>query len=311
MALLGRRMPISRRPFSPGRFVLTMLRLLFRPALPKNLAGGLDPKVGNIEIAETTPDSVTIRALVNVTNPTPYTAHIPLVSIHLLSNGSLLGVAKAENLDISKGNNTNLAVSAVWHPSLDGPAAVKRGRDFLSEYLSGFNTTVTVKAFRDSFPGQPLIGEALSKLSFNVTAPRLGLPDDGGGDNGPGPDNKGRFIRDATFHVLSSTATFTLVSPLQHNTLYIDSVNATALYNHTEPIGRIEYDLPFAAPPGATRTPKLPVQWSLDSVGYEKLRKALGGELKLDARAVVGVRIGQWTETVWYWGKGIGASVRL
>jgi hypothetical protein len=93
--------------------------------------------------------------------------------------------------------------------------------------------------------------------------------------------------------------------------LYIDHVNATAYYNHTEPVGRIEYDFPIACPPGASQTPKLPVDWSIGSGGYEKLKNALGGKLKLDANATVGVRLGAWTETVWYVGKGIGAVVRL
>ena len=41
------------------------------------------------------------------------------------------------------------------------------------------------------------------------------------------------------------------------------------------------------------------------------MKEALGGTMKLDARAVVGVRVGEWTEKVWYVGKGIGASVRI
>ena len=41
------------------------------------------------------------------------------------------------------------------------------------------------------------------------------------------------------------------------------------------------------------------------------MRDALGGTLKLDAEADVGVRIGTWHEKVWFKGGGIGASVRL
>jgi hypothetical protein len=274
-------------------------------ALSKDLFGTVAPKARNIQIIDTTPESVSLRASVNVTNPTPYSAHVPFISIHLYCNGTLLGEAKAENLDITTGNNTDLVVSATWHPSLSGGEGVVRGRDLISQYLSGYNTSITLKTHRGSIPAQPLIGEALSKMNITVSAPRLSLP--GGGSE----EDKTHFIRDATFHVFSSTATFTLVSPLEHNTIYIERVNATALYNHTETVGRIEYDLPFAAPPGETLTPRLPVEWSLDSVGYEKLKEALGGKMKLDAKAVVGVRLGQWTETLWYYGKGIGASVRV
>lgn len=73
----------------------------------------------------------------------------------------------------------------------------------------------------------------------------------------------------------------------------------------------IIYDLPFAVPPGATTSPKLPVDWSLDSFGYDAVRDALGGTLKLDVNATVGIRIGKWEQEIWFIGSGIGAHVRL
>ncbi|KAK4154135.1 hypothetical protein C8A00DRAFT_14719 [Chaetomidium leptoderma] len=284
--------------------------------LGKDLMGSAAPKAGSVEITDTTPASISLRASVNITNPTPYSAHVPFISIYIESNGTIIGEALAEDLDIKPGNNTNLAISAIWNPSMGGEKGVQHGRDLLSAYISGYNTTVTIRTHRGTIPSLPHLGEALSRLNFTLPAPQLRLPGGGEGDDDDDDDDSDpgethHFIRDATFHVLSSTATFTLVSPLLRNTVFIDSVNATALYNHTEPIGRIEYALPFAAPPGRSQTPKLPVDWSLDSVGYGKLREALGGRMKLDARAVVGVRLGRWTETVWYVGRGIGAGVRL
>ncbi|KAK4141274.1 RAVE protein 1 C terminal-domain-containing protein [Dichotomopilus funicola] len=263
----------------------------------EDLLGFAAPRVGKVEIVETTPSSLSIRTLVNITNPTQYSAHIPFVSFYVENNGTLLGEAFAEDLDVQPGNNTNLALSALWNPSLGGDGGPQHARDLLSEYISGYNTTVTIRTHRSSIPSLPRLGEALSRLNLTLPTPRLRLPDRGDRDdqNNSAP----QFIRDATFHIFSSTATFTLVSPLSHNTIFIDSINATALYNHTEPIGRIEYNLPFAAPPGTSVTPKMPVDWSMDSVGYGKLREALGGRMKLDARAVVGVRLGRWTETVW------------
>ena len=71
------------------------------------------------------------------------------------------------------------------------------------------------------------------------------------------------------------------------------------------------YDLPFAIPPGASASPRLPVDWSLGGVGYGAVRDALGGSLKLDATADVGIKVGQWEEDIWFKGKGIGASVEI
>lgn len=112
-------------------------------------------------------------------------------------------------------------------------------------------------------------------------------------------------------HLISSTATFTLLSPLPHTTIYITSISATAFYNHTEPVGTIDYAYQLAVPPGASQTPKLPVVWDLSGTGYSAVRDALGGTLKLDAEADVGVRIGAWHENIWFKGGGIGASIRL
>lgn len=260
-------------------------------------------------ILDTTPDWILLQALVNITNPTPYTATIPYVNAHVLCNDSIVAEVMAEDLEITSGNNTNLIIRARYNPSLGGPEGKVTGRELLSQYLSGFNTSLSVRAHRDSIPGQPLIGEALAHFNLSLPTPRLHLPSDD--DKDVDPSRKGHFIRAATFHLLSSSAVFTLASPLQYNTVYIEHINATALYNHTEPVGQIVYDLPIAAKPGLSDTPRLPVDWSMGSVGRDKIREALGDGLKLDARANVAVRIGEWRERVWYVGKGIGANVRL
>ena len=289
--------------------------------MPRNTVSNLSPAVSNISIISTSGTSITLQALVNITNPTPYQATIPYVNIHVVKNGSVLGQATAENLRVGLGNNTNLLVGAIWRPAAGGVEAAQIGRDLISQYLSGYNVSVDIRVHPLSFPSAPLLSRALSGVNISVTAPRLSFPKtpgdgpDHGGDGDDGdddvPDETAHFIRDATFHVFSSTATFTLVSPLHDKTLCIEGVNATALYNHTEPVGRITYADPIKVPPGASTTPKLPVDWSVGSVGYEAVRKALGGKLKLDARANVSIRLGAFTERFWYEGQGIGANIRF
>ncbi|KAM0338254.1 hypothetical protein ACHAPU_011379 [Fusarium lateritium] len=272
---------------------------------PRNALGKLKPQVSEIEILETTETGIQMRALVNLTNPTPYAATVPYLSVHILHDGELLGEAISRNVSFNLGENTNLPVYATWDPlRFGGDRAQEIGRKLLSNYVSGKNTTLTARTHKRSIPNVPIIGEALSNINITVPTPRITVP---GEDEGEKP----RFITDATFHLFSSTATFTLLSPLLYNTLYIEHINATALYNHTEPIGQIVYDEPFPATPGRSQTPRLPVEWSPSRVGYGKLKEALGGSLKLDAVANVTVRLGSWTEKIHYVGKGIGAKVSL
>lgn len=60
-----------------------------------------------------------------------------------------------------------------------------------------------------------------------------------------------------------------------------------------------------------SRSPRLPVAWSLGGAGHGAVREALGGRLRLDAWASVGVGVGEWGERVWFLGRGVGAKVRL
>ncbi|OAA76197.1 hypothetical protein LEL_05881 [Akanthomyces lecanii RCEF 1005] len=277
--------------------------------LPGNLISNVKPHIGNIWIRNTTSTAVRLECAVNFTNPTPYKAFVPYINVHIVSGGNILGDVTLQDLLVGQGNVTDITVSASWDPAgFGGDASRAAGRKLISDYLSGKNTSVTIRSHRGTLPSLPDIGEALSGINFTLPTPRLELPGDGNKhDNTSLPG----FIRDAVFHLLTSSASFVLASPLRQNTVHIEHINATAFYNHTEPIARIEHDQAFDVPPGMSETPRLGVQWSSDSVGYDRLREALGGEMRLDASAQVTVRLGNWIETLQYEGRGIGAKVRL
>lgn len=276
--------------------------------LPKSPFSTVQPRVGEIYIRNTTITTVLVESKVNFTNPTLYTADIPYVSVHLVSNGHVLATATVEGLQMHRGNITNANARVLWDPvGLGGPRAQAEANLLISNYLSGENTTIAARTHRDSLPGMPDVGEALSRINITFPMPPMELPED---DEDPGDETIGHgFIRDAVFHIFSSAATFRLASPLHYNVICIEEVNATAFYNHTELVGNIYYNESIEIPPGVTETPYLPVDWDLDSVGFDKIRDALGGTLKLDAKANVTVRIGAWVEHLSYHGKGIGARV--
>ena len=173
--------------------------------------------------------------------------------------------------------------------------------------MLGYNTTLAFRPHAGTIPSQPSIGKALESLEIQLPTPRLGPSPAPGGDKG---SDEPHFIKEATMHLISSTATFMLSSPLMHTTIDITHINATAFY-HGDTVGKIVYDGDLKVPPGDSETPRLPVDWNLGSVGYDAIKKALGGILRLKAFAHVGVRIGQYEDRIWYRGKGIGANIRL
>ena len=292
--------------------------MMFFLALSRGSLGSeFAPKISDLQIMETTRSSLTLSALVNLTNPTAYAATVPYINIHIVKNGSVLGCATARDLYIRPGENDNLLLQAVYDPlELGGKKAKDIGRELLSQYISGWNTTFSLQTHNGTIPTQPALGRVLSKFLIELPTPRLSVPTPPSDPKDPDkkPDNETHFITDATMHLLSSTATFTLLSPLRHSVLYIENLNATALYKGDD-VGHILYDLPFAVPPvdkegNGVTSPRLPVDWSLGSVGYEAVRNALGGTLKLSANAIVDLRLDQFRETIWYHGKSIGARIR-
>jgi hypothetical protein len=287
---------------------------------PKGGLTGFSPHIGNLAILDTSKDGLTLQAEVNFTNPTNYSATVPYVDIMILTNGTVLGHATAKNVVVVPGKNEGIVIKAVWEPGVAaGPEGLVMGREMLSQWISGFNTTISLRTHAGTFPAKPAIGRALSSFTITFPTPRLSNPqppddddpkDPKDPDNPPEDKEKPHFIQEATMHLFTSTASFVLLSPLAKSTLYITRINATAFYKEDD-VGKILYELPFAVPPGLSETPRLPVEWSLGSVGYEAVRKALGGELRLSARADVGLKIGQYGVEVWFLGGGIGAKVRL
>ena len=279
----------------------------------------MNPQIYSLRVVDTTASSLSISALVNITNPTDYEASIPYLSLHILTNDTILANASVRDLKIGRGNNTALAATATWDPASlggGGEAALRTGVEFLSQYISGLYTTVGVKFHEDSIPSDPVLSRVLARFNLTVPTPRLLPPGDGSG-RPQRPDGEGsNFIDDARFHLLSSTADFVLRSPLAHTTVYVTDVDATALYRGSR-VGRIQHHLPFAVEPvdddgHGCQTPRLPVEWEAAGAGWDAVKRALGGRLKIAARAVVAVRIGDWTlRGIWYRGHGLGVGVGL
>ncbi|KAF2635110.1 hypothetical protein P280DRAFT_462208 [Massarina eburnea CBS 473.64] len=274
------------------------------------------PKIYNLSIVDTSRTSIVLQAHANLTNPTNYSATVPYFNINVLVNETILGQAIAKNVEVHPGNNSGILITVVWDPYRNsGAIGALVGRELLSQFISGYNTSLTLQAHNGTIPSQPALGSALSRFPITLPAPSLSTPKKPDDSDPDDPDDgtghkRTHFIRDATMHLISSTALFTLASPFNSTTLYITNLNATA-YHDGHPSGKILYDLPFAVPPGLTETPRLPVDWSFGSIGYDAILNALGGTLKLSAFAHVGIRIGRWREQVWYQGASIGAHVRL
>ncbi|KAJ5747773.1 uncharacterized protein N7511_009469 [Penicillium nucicola] len=273
-----------------------------------DLVGQVNPRVVSLQLGDTTASSMVVSVEANFTNPTNYSATVPFADFLILFNDTAVAHITSRDITVTPGNNTCVPIEFSWCPlKLSGPDGVEAGKTLISSYISGYNTTITMKPHKNTIPSLPNLGRALSNISISVPVPSISPPGSPGNDN----DERPHFIQEATFYLWSSTADFTLFSPLTETNILITSIDATAFYEQKDPIGRIQNQNPFKVPPGLSLTPRLPVDLDIGGVGYDALRKALGQSLEMDAVAKVGVQIGEYEDVVLYRGKGIAAKVRI
>ena len=96
------------------------------------------PKIGSLQILETTKSTLLLEAKINITNPTEYSATVPYVNVNFLNNGTILGHATARDVSVMPGQNHNIVVQALWNPmTQSGKKGADVGRELLSQYISG------------------------------------------------------------------------------------------------------------------------------------------------------------------------------
>ncbi len=132
----------------------------------KPIRGGGDgfdmpqPEVKGLEIVDSTETSLTLQARVNATNPTEYSATIPFCNVSIFVNETRVGYAWVTDQTIVPGPN-NLTARASWETG-------KIGAEWLSQYISGYNTTLTIKSHPDSIPNFPD-----PKMELSVPTPHM------------------------------------------------------------------------------------------------------------------------------------------
>jgi hypothetical protein len=98
----------------------------------------IDPRVESIEVLHTSESTLLLLATLNFTNPTEYSATIPLVDILVLYNGTAVAHVTVRDLLVLPGANSGVSVEAFWNPlDSSGEAGVTAGRELISQYISG------------------------------------------------------------------------------------------------------------------------------------------------------------------------------
>jgi hypothetical protein len=104
-------------------------------AIPSGGVGLLDPKARDITVVKTTRESIVLEAVMDVRNPTDYSARVPYVDVNFLVNDTVLGHVTARHIHLTPGLNKNIPVRAEWAPAGESDQLI--GHELLSQFISG------------------------------------------------------------------------------------------------------------------------------------------------------------------------------
>ncbi|KAF9583308.1 hypothetical protein BGW38_009782, partial [Lunasporangiospora selenospora] len=299
--------------------------------------GGLittPPILESLDVVDSTNESLTIQANLTLWNPSNISASLGDLSFLWAYNGYLIGIATVPGAQLVTGNNT-IECIGMLDPTIhcrkqghrksrflslgqtdfgednggcNPDLARNASREFMSRYISGDNrTSIHILGYEGS-TRIPLLQSMLSTFAIESTLPTI----------------EQNFLLSSTLYLLTSSLVLELQNPLDAviTVLYL---NATASFKD-EPLGHVLVDFerdastpkPIIIPAndhqnetsGYTKTPRLPASFYMSSVGYEALKRALGGTLEVDVDCHIKAKVGAMIMWVDYARENVPTNVR-
>ncbi|KAI9930877.1 hypothetical protein MW887_010528 [Aspergillus wentii] len=155
-----------------GRFAVREIPAEGNVSVGSPFGGSIDellPRVETMDIESTTESSALMNTRINFTNPTRYSATVPLVDFVLVYNATKLARVTARDVSIVPGINSGIHVDLAWSPlESGGPNGVSAGRELLSRYVS--DVTLTSQLHLLSMTAEFILYSPFSQTNLEITS---------------------------------------------------------------------------------------------------------------------------------------------
>ncbi|KAI9261765.1 hypothetical protein EDC94DRAFT_519356 [Helicostylum pulchrum] len=249
------------------------------------------PKITSMTIVKGHADALHARTVLSIYSPSDVHINLGQLNMVLLFNGHLIGNTTIPELSLAPGVDNELTVSA-W---LFGKN--KHVIDFIGQYISnGISSnnsfSLTISGQHPNASPSKFLNNFLQHLTFDVKAPEF---------------TEKPLLADCQMNILSSSVVMSLRNPFQGVDMSITKINATATYQVYE-LGRLAANFedtgegwrgPLLLPPPVCEqdccrsvvidSEKIPIKTK--KLGYEAVKKALGGYIEVAVDSTVGVII--------------------
>ncbi|KAJ1871080.1 hypothetical protein LPJ55_004183 [Coemansia sp. RSA 990] len=267
--------------------------------------------VNRIHVAETTRELLVFELGLDIVNPFTYGAFITDLALNVNYDGLHIATVGVEELSLSKGKNTQ----TVYVHFNNYPEDLRQKRLFL-EASVGRNITIEVAGFPNCTRIPPLeasLREFTKELTVDTS--KLRKP---GTSSGKLAGSFPQVLQEVVFHIFSMAAEATVVNPVSGAGIWLQKIEAIGYYHEDVPLGTLEYDFTAKQPSGlrlpynqAVTTPRLPITANETSIGWDLLRKAIGGTLNVDVFTNIQMQIGNAPLNFTVLGKNAPVKVRL
>ncbi|KAJ2783752.1 regulator of (H+)-ATPase in vacuolar membrane [Coemansia interrupta] len=307
--------------FGPHSHDIHAVDSLTIPRHPASTSSVPEIAVSRMHISNTTRDLVSLEADFDISNPFSYGVHMSDLALHVSYADLRIAKVGFKELSISQGSSkVTILVDFYNHPD------DLRQRMLFLDASSGKNMTVEVSGFPNCTSIAPL-EVSLREFSqkFTVDMSRLKGGNRDGSKNDMFIPSFPRVLREVIFHLFSISVEATIVNPVSGAGIWLQAIEAVGYYKSVIPLGTLGYNfmvdpnrhgpastngllLPFNQ---AVTTPRLPITANETSIGWDVLRRAIGGTLDVDVFTNIQVLVGNAQFNVTAMGKNAPVKIRL
>ncbi|KAJ2150994.1 hypothetical protein IWW43_003623 [Coemansia sp. RSA 1935] len=273
--------------------------------------------VTRIHVLDTTRDQIKLEIDIGVENPFTYGAFISDMALEVNYAGLHIATVGVKELSLSQGTN-DVTVYVDFNNYPGDP----RQRMLFLEASSGKNVTLEISGFPNCTTISPL-EESLRGFSqkFTIDTSQLGSH-----SSSPGIFT-GKFpkvLREVVFHIFTMSAEATVVNPVSGASVWIQTIDAIGYYEDDIPLGVLEYDFTDKQPRRqgqsnglllpynqAITTPRLPITANETSIGWDVVRRAIGGTLDVSVFTNIQMQVGNAPLNFTIMGRNAPVKIRL
>ncbi|KAJ1889623.1 hypothetical protein LPJ66_007935 [Kickxella alabastrina] len=272
--------------------------------------------VSRMHIANTTKDLIVIEIDIDINNPFNYGAYITDLAMNVDYKDLHVAKVGIKELAMDQGaHKVTIYVDFYNHP--EDP----RQRMLFLQASMGKNMTIGISGFPNCTSIAPLEA-SLRGFSQNIDIDFSKLK---GGSSDKVVSEFPKVLREIVFHLFNIAVEATVVNPVSGAGIWLQSIEAVGYYKGDIPLGTLDYDftvnssrqgsaksngllLPFNQ---AITTPRLPIVANDTTIGWDVLRRAIGGTLDVDVFTNVQVLVGNAQFNVTAMGKNAPVKIRL